>query len=85
MSRKQPNPPPPIGKRPPPPPAPPPPPVRSEHLLAEPFDSWWAKNHPFDWWSSNRDGIPLPHLDRLLVRAMCKRAYEANTPDERQQ
>ena len=44
------------------------------------FNDWWAKNHPLDWWASvpHRKGQPMNHGDRLLVRALCQRAYEAN-------
>lgn len=40
------------------------------------FDSWWAREHPWDWWAAER-GAPLPSADRLLVWDLCKRAYEA--------
>lgn len=42
---------------------------------AEPFDSWWARNHPWDWWSKER-GTPLRHRDRLLVAQLARDAYE---------
>ena len=53
---------------------------RSKVLLASNFNDWWAKNHPLDWWASvpHRKGQPMNHGDRLLVRALCQRAYEAN-------
>ncbi len=41
------------------------------------FREWFARNHPFDWWASERDGNPLPERDRLLVSDLCRRAFEA--------
>jgi hypothetical protein len=41
------------------------------------FEHWWAVNHPWDWWSKERQGIPLPHADRLKVWELCFRAFEA--------
>ena len=57
---------------------------RSKALLASDFNDWWAKNHPMDWWANvpHRKGTPLNHGDRLLVRALCQRAYEANAANE---
>ncbi len=54
--------------------------VKSSALLASEFNEWWAKNHPHDWWASalHRKGKPMDYGDRLLVRALCQRAYEAN-------
>jgi len=45
------------------------------------FNDWWAENHPLDWWASapHRRGQPMNHGDRLLVRALCQRAYEASS------
>jgi hypothetical protein len=40
------------------------------------WEDWWAKNHPFDWWTKER-GESLPHQDRTLVRNLCQRAFEA--------
>ena len=39
------------------------------------FRSWWAKNHPFDWWAKERDGEPLGHGDRLRVWGICRQAW----------
>ena len=41
------------------------------------FERWWNENHPFGWWASQRNGEPLPLSDRILVRDLCRRAYEA--------
>ena len=56
----------------------------SKPLLASDFNDWWAKNHPLDWWASvpHRKGQPMNHGDRILVRALCQRAYEANAKGE---
>lgn len=43
---------------------------------SEEFKEWWYKNHPFDWWAKERDGEPLPHRDRLLVRCLVADAYD---------
>jgi hypothetical protein len=40
------------------------------------FRDWWAKNHPYDWWTKER-GESLPLQDRLLVADICRRAYES--------
>ena len=49
--------------------------------LRSDFNAWWARNHPLDWWSSapHRKGQSMNHGDRLLVRALCQRAYEHNS------
>lgn len=39
------------------------------------FKAWWAVNHPWDWWTKERDGQPLPQKDRLLVHALVERAF----------
>jgi hypothetical protein len=44
------------------------------------FNAWWAVNHPHDWWAEDRKGAPLPHLDRLLVADLCRKAFEAGQP-----
>ena len=41
------------------------------------FRSWYARNHPFDWWAKDRKGEPLPPWDRILVWDLTKRAFEA--------
>lgn len=45
------------------------------------FDGWWARNHPLDWWAKERDGVPLPHRDRLSVLLLAQRAYAAGQMD----
>lgn len=47
------------------------------------FACWWSVHHPFDWWSNERDGEPLPNKDRLLVWAIAKLAFEAGKELER--
>jgi len=44
--------------------------------LSEEFESWWAVNHPLDWWTKKR-GDSLPHGDRLLVWEIARQAYIA--------
>jgi len=41
------------------------------------FDHWWARNHPWDWWASERHGDPIPTFDRLLVAQLVREAYDA--------
>ena len=41
------------------------------------FKAWWRINHPLDWWRGERKGNPLPSFDRILVWALCRKAYEA--------
>lgn len=42
----------------------------------EPFEAWWARNHPADWWRKTRRGKPLPDRDRMRVWKIAKAAYE---------
>ncbi len=51
---------------------------------AKDFREWFASNHPFDWWASERDGEPLPQRDRLLVSDLCRRAFESGVTAERE-
>ena len=41
------------------------------------FSKWWARNHPWDWWASER-GTPLDHSDRLRVWSLCQDAFKRN-------
>ena len=40
------------------------------------WDSWWAKNHPWDWWAKERDGVPLSTFDRLLVSQLARDLWD---------
>lgn len=48
------------------------------------FKNWFAKHHPFDWWAKERNGVSLPHFDRILVRKLCATTYEAALNAERE-
>lgn len=41
------------------------------------FNEYWNKHHPHDWWASERDGKPLPSMDRLLVMEECRETWNA--------
>lgn len=43
------------------------------------FNLWFVKNHPLDWWKSQRNGKPLSHRDRLLVKFFAEQAFEAGS------
>lgn len=43
----------------------------------EPFNSWWARNHPFDWYASENGGIPVGNMERLHIAQMAEQAYNA--------
>ena len=44
---------------------------------ADDFPKWWNKNHPIDWWASERLGKPLDAWTRVLVMNLARAAYEA--------
>ena len=49
------------------------------------YRTWFAKNHPFDWWAKQRNGKSLPHRDRLLVAQFARLAFEAGQAQVREQ
>jgi hypothetical protein len=42
-----------------------------------PFNTWWRTHHPADWWAADRNGKPLPGLDRVRVADLCRAAFLA--------
>lgn len=48
--------------------------IPTEQKLTEDFDRWFARNHPWDWFAKER-GESMATKDRLLVWAMCRKAY----------
>lgn len=43
---------------------------------AKAFEGWWARNHPFDWYTKER-GTPMDTADRLRVWHMARQAFHA--------
>lgn len=44
------------------------------------FESWFARNHPWDWWTKEM-GAPIPTHARWLVSDFARRAYQEGRRD----
>lgn len=49
----------------------------TELFCAAAWHEWVRRNHPTDWWSSQRHGRPLPDMDRHLACEFARSAFIA--------
>lgn len=45
------------------------------------WGAWWAKNHSFDWYAKENDGVAVGDMERLRIAQKAQEAYFAGLAD----